>query len=272
MLFISNMEIILREKPWFQTTLQSPQLQDVTIRDLYIFYLLNDNIYKILPIITSCSNISIRVLDWFVTNFSKKRNTMYELKNKNLIDEKYFNVYLHYKNELKEDRKKLFDPFCRKHRIKFQYESSKWVVTTIGQLNFFRWAIKYEVLNYVEKNLQTITRDMVQSNNEQLNIQNQTTNDDQIFDKTTRPKKLPKQTKSKSKKLSKSNSSSNESHSISDTKQLINETIHNAANNDKTTSENITDSEKIRKKRHELSTSASKRVNVQKYTIELTFD
>jgi len=74
------MDIIIRSKPWFAEVLKKQELQDITLRNLYQFYLCNDNILKILPIITSNSNISIRVLDWFVTNYSKKYNIIYNLK------------------------------------------------------------------------------------------------------------------------------------------------------------------------------------------------
>jgi hypothetical protein len=51
----------------------------------------------------------------------------------------------------------MFDPFCRCKRIKFQgFE------TTIGQLNFFEWIISEGVLEYIEKNYETIQKDMEQ--------------------------------------------------------------------------------------------------------------
>ena len=34
------------------------------------------------------------------------------------------------------------------------------VQTTIGQLNFFRWAIENDVLNYIEENYSNIEKDM----------------------------------------------------------------------------------------------------------------
>lgn len=158
------METIIKNNPWFKDILKRPELQDITLRNLYEFYLTDNNISKILPIITSNSHMSIRVLDWFVTNYSKKFNIMYELSNRNENDDRFFNVFLQYKCQLKGHKKKLFDPFCRKQRIAFYYNENKCVVTTMGQLNFFMWAIKYDVLSYVEKNLKQITNDMMQAN------------------------------------------------------------------------------------------------------------
>ena len=49
----------------------------------------------------------------------------------------------------------MFDPFCRSKRIKFQdFE------TTVGQLNFFEWAITDEILDYIETHYEEIHADM----------------------------------------------------------------------------------------------------------------
>ena len=156
------MNEIIRNKPWIKEILNKPELQDITLINLYVYFLSNNNINKLLPIITSNSNVSIRVLDWFVTNYSKKHNIIYKLTDKE--DNHFFNVYLQYKCQLKSYKKKLFDPFCRKKRIVFYYDLNKCIVTTVGQLNFFRWAISNDVLNYVEQHLHTITHDMINSN------------------------------------------------------------------------------------------------------------
>ena len=41
-----------------------------------------------------------------------------------------------------------------------KYSKDNYVVTTVGQLNFFRWAIKNNIIDYVQKNLITIENDM----------------------------------------------------------------------------------------------------------------
>ena len=156
------MNEIIKNKPWIKEILNKPELQDITLINLYVYFLSNNNINKLLPIITSNSNVSIRVLDWFVTNYSKKHNIIYKLTDRE--DNHFFNVYLQYKCQLKSYKKKLFDPFCRKKRIVFYYDLNKCIVTTVGQLNFFRWAISNDVLNYVEQHLNTITHDMINSN------------------------------------------------------------------------------------------------------------
>ena len=65
------------------------------------FYSNKANLDILLPIIEQKSNISLRILDWLITNYSKKHNVVYDLYkggNKTL-----FFVYLSYKNQLKDN-------------------------------------------------------------------------------------------------------------------------------------------------------------------------
>lgn len=128
---------------------------EVILPSLYEFYKDTDNINIILPIISGNSNISIRVVDWFVTRYAKDFNIIYKLS-----DESFFHIHSAYKNQLRGYRKSMFDPFCRKKRIPFYYAEDKCIITTIGQLNFFKWAIKNKVVDYVNDNLHKIIYDM----------------------------------------------------------------------------------------------------------------
>ena len=56
------------------------------------FYKKDGNMEKILPIINGESNISLRLIDWFATNYSKKYYTVYPLTQKS-GEEKRFKVY-----------------------------------------------------------------------------------------------------------------------------------------------------------------------------------
>ena len=136
--------------------------QDLLMSSLQEFYKESDNIKIILDILNGKSKISLRIIDWYVTNFSKKKNTNYEIfitKN-NLKTKKQFNVYIDYKLQLKGYSKKQFDPFCRRERINFYYDNENFIVTTVGQLNFFRWAISNDIIKNIEKNLNLIELDM----------------------------------------------------------------------------------------------------------------
>jgi hypothetical protein len=136
--------------------------EDIMLKSLKNFYKNDIYVSRILPIITGSSHISLRVLDWFVTNYAKKYNISY------LLNGEQFYVYRDYKSQLKSYNKRFFDPFCRRSRVNFNFSENSSVITTIGQLNFFKWAVKYEVLDYVEnsKNLEKITNHMNKCNKE----------------------------------------------------------------------------------------------------------
>ena len=126
--------------------------QDLLMQSLSKFYSNKENIEKILPIVNGKSHISLRLLDWFVTNYSKKTST---IVNKNT------NVYLSYRSQLKAYSKQQFDPFRRRDRIMFIYDDEQnYIETTIGQLNFFKWVLQYDILDYIEENIKEIEQDM----------------------------------------------------------------------------------------------------------------
>tara|TARA_B110000093_G_C12969163_1_gene411320 strand:+ start:1348 stop:1908 length:561 start_codon:yes stop_codon:yes gene_type:complete len=144
--------------------------EDTLVKFLILFYknkmpLLRDIIYQNTP-------LSLRLLDWLVTNYSKKYNIIYPLHRSN-GDVTYFNIYLDYKNQLKAYSKKYFDPFCRQRRIIIDIDTRKWrecpdkytpgdkdIVTTVGQLNFFRWVLENKIFDYAISNIKLIDADM----------------------------------------------------------------------------------------------------------------
>lgn len=128
--------------------------QDLVISWLQEFYTRPGNLESLMPIIKGESPTSLRLIDYFVTNYSKKNNTSYA------VGGRQFLVYFHYKRELNAYSKRLFDPFCRRERILFQARGYEAFVTTVGQLNFFRWAIEKDILGHIEANREAIERDM----------------------------------------------------------------------------------------------------------------
>jgi hypothetical protein len=212
---------------------------ELLMTSLEDFFKKKENIDKILPIINGTSKISLRVIDWFVTNYSKKNNTSFFintvtdkiLKNIDNYNPDYcrqFIVYIDYKLQLKGYQKKQFDPFCRRSRINFYYDSDKCFVTTVGQLNFFRWVINNKLLEYITDNLKDIESDM--------------------------------NTCYKSQYTKKNNSKSSETAS--------NESASNASSNDQIKKSNA----KARRKRKELSISASKSLSKTNVKVIVSFD
>jgi len=142
--------------------LSTTHKQDLLMASLQDFYKEKHNIYTILSILEGRSKISLRIIDWFVTNYSKKNNTNFDTSyicNGESIS-KPFVVYIDYKLQLKGYSKKQFDPFCRRERINFYYNDENYITTTVGQLNFFRWAILNKVIHYINTNIEKIENDM----------------------------------------------------------------------------------------------------------------
>ncbi len=108
-------------------------------------------------IVDQNSVISLRILDWFITNYSKKKRVDIS-KN-----DKHVDVYQDYKLQLKSFSKRQFDPFCRKNKILFYYTDNDYVETSCGQLCFFRWCFENNILDYVKNNLSDIEQDMKNS-------------------------------------------------------------------------------------------------------------
>jgi len=115
----------------------------------------NDINKKVLiNILNNNFNISLRIIDWFVTNYCKKYNIFWIENNQRFV------VYVNYKLQLKAYSKKYFDPFCRRERIFFHYKDEEYLETTVGQLNFFKWIIEHNIINYIQNNYEDIEFDM----------------------------------------------------------------------------------------------------------------
>ena len=144
---------------------------DLLLHKVLRFYNENggDNMDLMLSVINGTTNISLRIMDWFVTNYSKKHYTVYDLVGSGSgTPAKRFKVYVDYKLKLRAYSKKRFDPFCRWDRINVPHKNgATYIQTTLGQLNFFKWAIENEVLRYIQENYTAIETDM--------NIRNNTT-------------------------------------------------------------------------------------------------
>ena len=131
------------------------------------FYKNKDNLNTFLSIILQNTRLSLRSIDWFVTNYCKKYNINYCVDG----NVQYF-PFKSYKLQLKAYSKKFCDPFCRRERVIFDYknnniistdnniEHNEYIITTIGQLNFFKFAIQDKIINYAMENIADIEVDM----------------------------------------------------------------------------------------------------------------
>jgi len=123
------------------------------LKSIESFYLNDTNSSIFINIITSYTNISIRLIDYFITKYSKLHKISYK------YNEQIINIYSSYKQQLKAYQKKHFDPFSRGDRIPY-FINETCIITTIGQLNFFRWFISKNILEYILSNQQAIEIEM----------------------------------------------------------------------------------------------------------------
>jgi len=163
---------------------------DLLLQKCLDFYQKNNNLDTMLRIINGESKISLRIVDWFATNYAKKNYTLYDLENSS-GELKRFKVYLDYKLKLKAYSKRRFDPFCRWERITIPYHEDSHIQTTIGQLNFFKWALENKVVEYIEQHYDEIENDMNSrnSNSKKRDITSNIDDKPEVPDKKTRKRR-----------------------------------------------------------------------------------
>ena len=178
---------------------------DLLLNNLIEFYKHDNNLDNMLKIITGESKISLRIVDWFATNYAKKYYTLYDIELPDKKTEnsdqtsakvvKRFKVYIDYKLKLKAYSKQRFDPFCRWERISIPYKNGTFIETTIGQLNFFKWALENKIIKFIEENYDEIEQDM--------NSRNSTSKRKELVDNSKTRKKREELSISASKSIKK---------------------------------------------------------------------
>ena len=136
---------------------------DLLLKSLLLFYKKSSNMKTLYNYVTKKSNISLRIFDYLCTKYIKNRNVIYYIdSNSKKIP---FNLNVAYKAQLKAYSKLQFDPFKRHKRLDIDCELSpnKKLTTTVGQLNFFKFAIENNLVNWIEKkeNLQKVEKAML---------------------------------------------------------------------------------------------------------------
>jgi hypothetical protein len=169
----------------------SSACHNLLLSSLSTYYKKNSSHRKTLKdIIDGNSLLSLRIIDWFVTHYAKTNQIIYWIDNdKNIYYDKYpshinninlrkFHLYMEYRAQLQSYTKLFFDPFRRHERITFILEQDPLISieTTVGQLNFFRWAFQNHIFTYILDHLQSI-EDKMASYQKQLKNQNKKIND-----------------------------------------------------------------------------------------------
>lgn len=136
--------------------------ETIILKSVEEYFTNNDN-FKILQTIIEGNNvISRRTIEYFVTKYSNIKNTTYFIEN--LGKKLKFNVYSSYKDKLKCHKKKYFDPFGRGDRIPF-FSNDTCIITTVGQLNFYKWFITNDIYKYCLDNHKEIQDSLLQNFN-----------------------------------------------------------------------------------------------------------
>ena len=132
------------------------------LKSLEEFY--NDNPFftLLVNIIDGTSMISRRTFEYFFTKYSHNHNISYEIEDKGF--KQNFIVHSSYKDQLKAHKKKYFDPFGRGERIPF-FSNNDCIITTIGQLNFYRWFFTKKIFNYCLNNYNSIQSELLSNKN-----------------------------------------------------------------------------------------------------------
>jgi hypothetical protein len=132
---------------------------DVLLRSLLKFYDDPERLGDVSLYTSKDSPISLRLLDWLVTNYAKKNNVVYVTSRHGAPHT--FNMFMDYKAQLKAYSKKYFDPFCRRDRVTIENAMGIEQQTTVAQLNFFKWALVHGVVAYALQHKEVIEVDML---------------------------------------------------------------------------------------------------------------
>lgn len=144
---------------------------------------------RIKPYLLDTSGVSMRLLDWMVTNYAKQKKLVIPFPHTcvpsttqaatqeeeapgcltpqpNACPAVPTSVWHSYRNFLRSYSKRNFDPFCRRTRLMVTFDADVdklTYVTTAAKLNFLRWALDTGVLDYCETNISTIEKAMIDS-------------------------------------------------------------------------------------------------------------
>jgi len=132
------------------------------LKSLEEFYQNNPCFSLLVEIIDGTSMISRRTFEYFVTKYSHLHYISYEIEEKGI--KQNFIVHSSYKDQLKAHKKRYFDPFGRGERIPF-FANNDCVITTIGQLNFYRWFFTKKIYDYCLNNYTLIQNELLSNKN-----------------------------------------------------------------------------------------------------------
>ena len=114
----------------------------------------SDRVKQFTDVVKHKNGLSLRIIDWLITNFSKKVSVPIETRG---IPG---DLYRDYHKNLSAHNKKNFDPFARRQRICILMFGKERRFSTIGQLNFFRWFLQKNLCSFLIENKPMIEKHM----------------------------------------------------------------------------------------------------------------
>ncbi len=103
-------------------------------------------VQRFMDVVKHKDGLSLRIIDWLITNFSKKVSVSIETQG--LPGD----LHRDYHKNLSAHNKKNFDPFARRQRICVLVFGKEKRFSTIGQLNFFRWFLQKNLCGFLLEN------------------------------------------------------------------------------------------------------------------------
>jgi len=146
---------------WFQMTKFQPQkrlgdLAQKRLVELEVFFTKEKMEQVFLPLVFEKQPVSLRALDWLVTNYAKKFHIVLAPGS---MSGPVFNIFFEYISMLRFWKRPLFDPFRRSTPVFFHW-NSEIKETTVAQLNFVHWVHSNGVLDFARDHAAEIEQDM----------------------------------------------------------------------------------------------------------------
>jgi len=98
--------------------------------------------------------ITMSTINYVSTNYAKDFSSYVT------IDGKPKYIHQSYRKKLNRWTKKKFDAFCRQTKFPFYYNDNEYVVTTVGQLNYYKWCLEIDLLTFIRENYDDIIINM----------------------------------------------------------------------------------------------------------------
>ena len=138
-----------------------PNPQNISLSDSVLLESILDwynedetNVTKFLEVVKRKNGMSLRVIDWLVTNFSKTHSVA--INSEGVPRD----LNRDYQKNLSAYNKKNMDPFARRNKIKIVVFGKEERSSTVGQLNFFRWYYKNRINVYLNEHREVVESHM----------------------------------------------------------------------------------------------------------------